>query len=187
MKRKLIAAALVALWCGSLRSSGSNSVDIVLSIEQLDVSLVEGTLDISVDVQNNIVKPRAVVRNTGNVNEDYRVRISSQSQPPNWNLIITTAALGHNEYRLRALWHKNDEAPVSSEYLANDILSTTAVTSTGSRFFNESDTHTVSGFHGYDVSPGQYSNLYIWVEGPPAGSNSGPLTATVSVTAIATP
>lgn len=187
MRKVLLALSILVFLCPPLRSGGNSDVDIVMSIEDLSVTLVQGSLDITFDVNDNLVEDKAAVQNTGNVDEDYQVYVSSQGHPPNWTLITDTSTLGHDDYRLRAIWHENDIKPSTSEYQANDILSTAPVTSSDTQFFNEFDTHTVSGFKGYGTVPGQYSNLYIWVEGPPTGSQSGPMTNKIAVTAVATP
>lgn len=172
---------------GWLQAADSSSVDIVMTIQVLGFHWVEQDPNVTVSIDQNAVDNRRVMQSDANTQQDYSIRVASQSAPPSWTLVTSSAALGSNKYRLRALWHQDSVKPATSEFQANDILTNSSAISSTTRFWNDvSETHTVAGFEGFNVYPSQHTSLYIWVEGAPSGQ-PGPLTAVLGVTVSATP
>ena len=174
-------------------AEGGSSVDVVMTIQDLGFYWQEGNPNVTVTITQNLVDNRRVIRSDANTRQDYSIRVASQSATPGWTLATHTSTLEQNEYRLRALWHDDSFKPATTEFQANDILTGTSQISSAASFWNDSETsdnppdHSIPGYQGFNVYPGQYTSLYIWVRGPISGSTPGILTATLEITASAVP
>ena len=169
----------------SILAAASLAVDVVMSIVTLQIQIDPccQNLNVSVNLTDNFVRDRVIVKNTGNVNQDYALKVTSTTGS-GWTLV--TGSPGTNEYRLSALWHEWSPIPATTEFQSNDVLTSSDQTSSDSVFFNEvSETHSVFGTKGYLVPPDNERNLFIWIQGPSGGSGS--LTAHLGLTVLASP
>ncbi|OGR86002.1 MAG: hypothetical protein A3A86_05485 [Elusimicrobia bacterium RIFCSPLOWO2_01_FULL_60_11] len=195
--RKISLLILTALcFRGWLGAADSSSVDVVMTIQVLGFYWVESPGDanehVTVNIDQNAVDARRVIQSDANCQQDYSIRVASQDASPAWTLIETAAALGQNQYRLRGIWAVNNATITANSFGTNDIITGTPQTSSATQFFAEGessgDVGTSDADGGFSVYPGQYSNIYILVEGAPSPlSAAGPLTSVLEITMTATP
>lgn len=158
-----------------------SSIGFVMTVPDLQATAVGGQpLDIQISNNENQILNRTIVRNTGNMNEDFVLRIASTTGP----LAPVSSVPADGQYRLYGIWYSSSQAPVDAAYGANDILTESTQTSSAFIFAKDSGPDSDKGFN---VPPwpniaGEKS-LYFYVQGPPHGNSS--TTVHVSVMAVA--
>ncbi len=179
MNRFFYLFSLVAFTPLFLHATESSNVEILMSVQVLNVELIGGSLEIPIFVKDNTVLGRSILKNTGNGPEDFALKISKTTEE-DWQLVQSDPQKG--EYRLHALWHQWDIFPSQSEFQDNDLLNTQDQTSSNTLFFNDSETHETNGVKGMQVQSNEERSLFIWVEGPSSGKGSA--SAHITVTAL---
>lgn len=175
------------------QSANNLTVDVVMTIQTLDVTLLNGTTAFTITTLPNGVKrvpPEPVnVRNTGNFLQDYQVKTATASG--NWTTQETTGALSVNQYRLRGVWAvfgATLAATVPGSWGDNDIITTSNQTSSATKFFAETESSANVGLPadqgGYNVAANGPRSLHLLYEAGPVGT-TGSATARLTVTAIA--
>lgn len=186
--RALVAALALVLMTGlgsSLRAADTATIDIVLTIQVVDVTKVSpASLSLSTSPGSSLVSDRAVFQNSGSVTQSYQVSVVAGA---NWTVVTTNAALNADEVRLRAIWHQWDAAVAAGDFDDNDILTTSGQTSSATKFVDDDDTDITTNTLGYDVpttDPEYERSIFVLFEAPPVGSTTYTDTVTLTVTAV---
>ena len=203
MKKILAIAGFLTLpWAAaSLQAVDNATVDIVMSIQSIDVTGLKVFDAVATDVaaskvvRAGSVPGRAVYTNTSNVSEDFSVRIASTSG--SWTPFTGTTAVPQDQYRLRAVWagfFASTMGLVTSDFNDNDILTGSNQLSSSTVFFSESSavskvgTPAANGGAGIPVTGvGDNARHLFFRFDSGASGTSGTSTAWVNVTATATP
>lgn len=177
-----LATAIALLVSGFAFGADNVSVDVVMTLQNVSVArLSDAALNIRVAPAASKVTDRAIYKNDGSDAEHFTIKIARTTG--NWRPVSTVP--GANEYRLFGIWHQWDAAPAVTEFQDNDILTTTYETSTNTKFFNDTETHSTDGVKGNNVEPNGERNLFIRLDAPASGNGSA--TAEVNVSAVVVP
>jgi hypothetical protein len=190
----VIAAVAIAGYIAKVAlTANTANVDVVMTIESISITNI---LPLQITVGAPPGGKRVTTRqndfvNNGSVNEDFSIKVGSTT-PSTWSLVSTTP--GTDQYRLSALWHEYNTLATNgtTEFQANDILTSSNQLSSDTVFFNDSETHATTNVKGYNVpvfgnNSANERSLFFMFEAPSSTTTANTATATVNVTAAATP
>ena len=196
---KKITTALLAGFAAVLFSAkpgwsvDNQTIDIVMSIQSLDVTAVKVYDAVSaVAGASKVLTGRAVFTNAGNGPQDFSVRIASTSGT--WTPYTGASSVPQSQYRLRAIWAVYNATVAASSFDDDDILSGSNQLSSATKFFSgtgsASDVGTAASNGGYSVpisGVGDPQRHLFFRFDAGASGTTGTATAFVNVTATATP
>ena len=192
----VIGIALVPLVRLSVFGADNATVDVVMSIQALGVEAIKVHYPVSASTgTSKIVNGRSVFKNTGNVNEDFSIRIASTTG--SWTPFTGSSAVPANQYRLRVIWaaHFADTSSLTTaDFDTNDILGTSSQLSSDTVFFKDASDPTRVGIPSvtggskvpvFGVGDNERHLFFRFDAG--ADGTTGSATAFVNVSATATP
>ena len=201
MKRIIAAVAVMGIlalpWAASsLQAADNTTVDVVMSIQSVDVTLLNGATTFTVATAvaaKKIVPPEpANLRNTGNFFQDYQVKAEKIADTGGWtqNNLTDGSPVGVNEYRLRGIWAVFGATITVNSFETDDVITGTSQTSSATRFFSAAGTQanvgTTAANGGFNIPAlGERSLSLLFESG--AATTTGSSAARITITGIATP
>jgi hypothetical protein len=194
----MMGIALTAVVAKKAFTTDNVSVDVVMSIQSVAIEMDKVILPVASNpLTKKLISGRCVVKNTGNVNEDFSLTIASRTAvgSSTWSVVTTTP--GANEFQLRAIFAEYKAVPTLTIPMfeeTNDSLSTGSyVAASGSNYWCETCPSGDVGFssnsagNNVGVSGLADNQRHLYFRFYPGTQTTGTTTAWVSVLATATP
>ena len=173
----LLVVGLLGLWTvESVDAADTATITVTVTCRSLGVTVSPTTWAIPGVVELNSINLSTAftVTNTGNAQQDFRLNAANSAD---WTIGATP---GSNIFRMSAIF--KDTAPLATDFIANDDLTTAAVTATAAIFCIDADLPAVKG---YDVLAAATRNLWLRFQAPTATTATVSQSITVTITAIA--
>ena len=156
-------------------AASTANITVTVTCRVLGVTVSPTTWNIGLVETNSINLSTAfTVTNTGNAQQDFQLNAANSV---GWTIGATP---GSEVFRMSAIF--KDVAPVESNFIANDDLTTSAVTATAAIFCIDAD---AAGVKGYDVVAAATRNLWLRFQAPTSTTATAEQSITVTITAIA--
>ena len=176
----LLAGGAGSAWADSTQKH--KHLTVTVTVQKISVAISPSSIGFGTVAESfvGVHGTTVVVTNDGNIQED--MQLDGGSAPAGWTKVASDAP-GTDEYDIRALFAAELGPLASTDFSsADDTLSGSPVTATGTQFARTGD---VAGVKGFDLAVSSARNLYIQFRAPSFNTVSSAQTVTVTVTAIA--
>lgn len=174
----LAAVAAILALNATAYAAETADISVTVTIQNLSISLSSNTWALGTVAAASTVQMTEAeditVTNDGNVDEDFTLMLTD---PTAWT---AGASAGADVYVLSALFCGAADAPASGDFNAEDVLTTSAQTSTGAIFGYAGGTA-----DGVAVTAGSGVDLWLEFDAPTSSSDFTEQTITVTVGAVA--